>query len=157
MSRSGLDGKRVVASYMGWAELLLSLVVFFYAQHDLKLALVAGPLPARAAETIRCESYNMGYRFCRVNTDNRVELVRQISGTECRENRNWGYQSNGVWVNRGCGADFRPLVRAADHRQEGRAASRASGRAELASRRCCAARAGRELRARGGRVQRQQQ
>lgn len=31
---------------MGWAELLLSLVVFFYAQHDLKLALVAGPLGA---------------------------------------------------------------------------------------------------------------
>lgn len=71
------------------------------------LALLAGPLPASASETIRCESYNMGYRFCRINTDNRVDLVRQISGTECREYRNWGYQSNGVWVNRGCGADFR--------------------------------------------------
>lgn len=71
------------------------------------LALLAGPLPARAAETIRCESYNMGYRFCRVNTDNRVELTRQISSTECRENRNWGYERNGVWVNRGCGAEFR--------------------------------------------------
>lgn len=71
------------------------------------LAALAGPLPAHASDTIRCESYNMGYRFCRINTDNRVELVRQISGTDCRENRNWGYQSNGVWVNRGCGADFR--------------------------------------------------
>ena len=73
----------------------------------LSLALVAGPLPARAADTIRCESYNMSYQFCRVNTDNRVELVRQISSTECRENRNWGYERNGVWVNRGCGAEFR--------------------------------------------------
>jgi len=71
------------------------------------LALVAGPLPARADQTIRCESYNMGYQFCRANTDNRVELVRQISGTQCRENRNWGYERNGVWVNRGCGAEFR--------------------------------------------------
>lgn len=71
------------------------------------LALVAGPLPASANQTIRCESYNNGYNFCSANTDNRVELVRQISNTECRENRNWGYSRSGVWVNRGCGADFR--------------------------------------------------
>jgi hypothetical protein len=71
------------------------------------LALVAGPLPVRASDTIRCESYNMGYRFCRINTDNRVELTRQISGTNCVQDRNWGYSSSGVWVNRGCGADFR--------------------------------------------------
>jgi|JI10StandDraft_1071094.scaffolds.fasta_scaffold125179_3 hypothetical protein len=71
------------------------------------LALVAGPLPARANQTIRCESYNNGYNYCSVNTNNRVELVRQISNTECRENRNWGYSRSGVWVNRGCGAEFR--------------------------------------------------
>lgn len=81
-----------------WARTLAPLIC---------LALVAGPLPARASETIRCESYNMGYRFCRANTDNRVELVRQISSSECRENRSWGYERNGVWVNRGCGAEFR--------------------------------------------------
>lgn len=71
------------------------------------LALLAGPLPVRASDTIRCESYNMGYRFCRANTDNRVELTRQISGTNCVQDRNWGYSSSGVWVNRGCGGDFR--------------------------------------------------
>jgi hypothetical protein len=71
------------------------------------LALVAGPLPARADQTIRCESYNMSYRFCSVNTDNRVEISRQISNTNCVLDRNWGYSRNGVWVNRGCGADFR--------------------------------------------------
>ena len=71
------------------------------------LALVAGPLPAQASQTIRCESYNMGYRFCRADTDNRVEIARQISNTNCVLDRNWGYARNGVWVNRGCGADFR--------------------------------------------------
>ena len=71
------------------------------------LALVAGPLPAQASQTIRCESYNMGYRFCRADTDNRVEIARQISNTNCVLDRNWGYSRNGVWVNRGCGADFR--------------------------------------------------
>ena len=73
----------------------------------ISLALVAGPLPVRASDTIRCESYNMGYRFCRTSTDNRVELTRQISNTSCVQDRNWGYSSSGVWVNRGCGADFR--------------------------------------------------
>ena len=71
------------------------------------LALVAGPLPAQASQTIRCESYNMSYRFCRADTDNRVEIARQISNTNCVLDRNWGYARNGVWVNRGCGADFR--------------------------------------------------
>ena len=73
----------------------------------ISLALVAGPLPVQASDTIRCESYNMGYRFCRINTDNRVELTRQISNTSCVQDRNWGYSSSGVWVTRGCGADFR--------------------------------------------------
>lgn len=70
------------------------------------LALVAGPLPAQANRTIRCDSVNMGYRYCSADTDNRVTLTRQISSTECRENRNWGYDRRGVWVNRGCGAEF---------------------------------------------------
>lgn len=85
-------------SFKRWARWLAPLI---------SLAMVAGPLPARAAQTIRCESYNMGYQFCRADTGNRVELVRQISGTDCREGRNWGYERNGVWVNRGCGAEFR--------------------------------------------------
>jgi hypothetical protein len=71
------------------------------------LALVAGPLPASASQTIRCESPDYQYRFCRANTDNRVQLVRQISNTDCREGRNWGYERGGVWVNRGCAAEFR--------------------------------------------------
>lgn len=71
------------------------------------LALVAGPMPAAASQTIRCESTDYQYRFCRANTDNRVQLVRQISSTDCREGRNWGYERGGVWVNRGCAAEFR--------------------------------------------------
>ena len=34
-------------------------------------------------------------------------MPSSIAGTECRENRNWGDERNGVWVNRGCGAEFR--------------------------------------------------
>lgn len=71
------------------------------------VALVAGPLPARAEETIRCDSPGLRYRYCRVDTDDRVELVRQHSFIDCRQDRNWGYDRYGVWVDRGCSADFR--------------------------------------------------
>lgn len=70
------------------------------------LALVAPP-PAFASRTIRCESDKYRYHYCRVETDNRVELTRQLSNTRCRQGDNWGYDRRGVWVDRGCGAGFR--------------------------------------------------
>jgi hypothetical protein len=68
--------------------------------------------PARASEsperTITCSSWNYRYRYCRADTDNRVRLERQISfATRCRLGDNWGYDSRGVWVDRGCQAVFR--------------------------------------------------
>lgn len=68
--------------------------------------------PARAGEsperTITCSSWNYRYRYCRADTDNRVRLERQISfATRCRLGDTWGYDSRGVWVDRGCQAEFR--------------------------------------------------
>ncbi|HSC29278.1 MAG TPA: DUF3011 domain-containing protein [Vicinamibacterales bacterium] len=64
--------------------------------------------PARAQErTIRCESHNFRYRYCSADTDNRVTLVRQRSNTRCKMWVNWGYDKRGVWVDRGCAAEFR--------------------------------------------------
>ncbi|MCV2352862.1 DUF3011 domain-containing protein [Paucibacter sp. B2R-40] len=71
------------------------------------VAMVAVPLPARAEQTIRCESRGFNYRYCRVDTDDRVELSRQLSSISCRENRSWGYDRYGVWVDHGCAAEFR--------------------------------------------------
>jgi hypothetical protein len=71
------------------------------------LGLVAGPLPAQAERTIRCESRNFGYEYCRADTDDRVEMVRQLSLMHCRQDRSWGYDRHGVWVDRGCSAEFR--------------------------------------------------
>jgi hypothetical protein len=71
------------------------------------LGLLAGPLPARAEETITCSSHGFGYRYCQVDTDDRVELVYQRSYIDCREGRSWGYDRHGVWVDHGCAAEFR--------------------------------------------------
>jgi hypothetical protein len=40
----------------------------------------------------------------RVRSD--VELIRQRSTSACRFNTSWGYDRRGVWVNKGCRADF---------------------------------------------------
>lgn len=55
--------------------------------------------------TIRCESQGNRYRECRADTRGGVRLVR-VRGGQCRQGRSWGYQSNFIWVNHGCRADF---------------------------------------------------
>lgn len=66
-------------------------------------------LPAQAGERrIRCESGRGGrYRECRVDTDGRVQLVREFSNRRCQQWRTWGYDRRGVWVDGGCRAEFR--------------------------------------------------
>ncbi len=55
---------------------------------------------------IRCESRNFSRQFCRVPGLRAADIVHQISQTHCQFNRNWGYSREGIWVNRGCAAQF---------------------------------------------------
>lgn len=72
------------------------------------LALLASSLPVWASQRdIRCDSHALGYRYCRADTDGHVELVDRHSLFSCREGRSWGYDSRGVWVDKGCSATFR--------------------------------------------------
>lgn len=70
-------------------------------------ALALPHAPARAEQTIRCDSRGLGYNYCRVDTDGRVELTNKHSLFSCHEGRSWGYDQRGVWVNHGCSADFK--------------------------------------------------
>ncbi|MGB0127535.1 MAG: DUF3011 domain-containing protein [Rhodocyclaceae bacterium] len=66
------------------------------------------PVPAFSGEqTVHCESKNYRYQYCSADTDYSVKLERQSSSTRCRQGDNWGYDRHGVWVDRGCAADFR--------------------------------------------------
>lgn len=56
--------------------------------------------------TVRCESTDQGYRHCRADTRDGVQLYRQLSKSACRYNDTWGYDRRGVWVDRGCRGDF---------------------------------------------------
>lgn len=59
-------------------------------------------------QVIRCESRDDRQRFCRVPGGVReAQIVRRLSDTRCQFNYNWGYQRDGIWVDRGCRAEFR--------------------------------------------------
>lgn len=60
-----------------------------------------------AEEKIRCESNGGQYRHCTVNTNgNEVTVAKQLSSARCIINDSWGYDDRGVWVDKGCRAEF---------------------------------------------------
>lgn len=59
-----------------------------------------------ASQTVVCEASGDDRRYCAADTRGGVTLVRQISGTSCRQGSNWGYDSRGIWVSNGCRAEF---------------------------------------------------
>jgi hypothetical protein len=55
---------------------------------------------------IYCASDNGGRNTCPTDTRGGVQLIRQRSGSACDFGRTWGYDRRGIWVDRGCRADF---------------------------------------------------
>lgn len=57
-------------------------------------------------QVVRCESADGRQRTCPANTRGGVRVVRQLSRTPCVESTSWGRSRDGIWVERGCRADF---------------------------------------------------
>src|ERR1700723_4265779 len=81
------------------------------AQRPVTLLLIATLtflcLPISAQEgRLTCASNNGRYRYCRADTQNRVQLTRQLSGSRCNQGYSWGFDYRGIWVDRGCRAEF---------------------------------------------------
>ena len=71
--------------------------------------LAAGGMVSRAAAqtgTIRCESRGSERDQCAIERGARVELVRQLSDSPCRQNSTWGVGPGYIWVYAGCRGDF---------------------------------------------------
>lgn len=62
--------------------------------------------PYAGATIISCDSKKYKFRYCAVRVDEYAELIRQRSQNACRFNKTWGFDRNGVWVKKGCRADF---------------------------------------------------
>jgi hypothetical protein len=58
------------------------------------------------AQIVRCESFDARGAFCRVNTQDRVRITRQLSHRACIQGYTWNYNDRGIWVSDGCRADF---------------------------------------------------
>lgn len=54
---------------------------------------------------IECAAAGRQERRCRVNTGNRVTLIKRHSG-KCKLNRDWGFTSRNIWVRNDCRASF---------------------------------------------------
>jgi hypothetical protein len=56
--------------------------------------------------SITCSSDDMRRHYCDADTRGGVRLLRQRSDADCRQGSTWGYDRRGIWVDRGCRADF---------------------------------------------------
>jgi Protein of unknown function (DUF3011) len=65
-----------------------------------------GPRPPVPGGVITCSSDNGGRQFCPADTRYGVRMVNQRSGSPCRKGYSWGFDQRGIWVDRGCRADF---------------------------------------------------
>jgi hypothetical protein len=65
----------------------------------------------RDVQTFYCESGDMKRHWCSEGQNGRVRLVRQRSDAACIQGRTWGQDRGGVWVDRGCRADFEVVRR----------------------------------------------
>ncbi|MGK6318378.1 DUF3011 domain-containing protein [Sphingomonas sp. DT-204] len=64
------------------------------------------PTSAAAATKLVCSSVNYDYSYCPIDTRNGVRLLQTLSRSPCIEGRTWGKDPRGIWVDRGCSAQF---------------------------------------------------
>lgn len=62
---------------------------------------------ALAQQVVTCSSNNGKRNYCAADTRGGVSMVRQRSDARCQQGYSWGYDGRGIWVDRGCRADFR--------------------------------------------------
>lgn len=64
-----------------------------------------------APQVVRCESGDGRQRRCAVTVRGDVRLVRQLSRSACVEGQSWGFDRDGIWVDRGCRGEFQVTQR----------------------------------------------
>jgi hypothetical protein len=66
-----------------------------------------GPPPPPPAQIVTCSSNDGRRNWCDIGRSRDVRLTRQISGSACIQGQTWGTDRRGIWVDRGCRAEFR--------------------------------------------------
>jgi hypothetical protein len=76
------------------------------ANHGWQEAPFPGDRPAHASTTQYCGSDEGRYRRCNVTVRRDVRVLHQQSKAACIEHDSWGWDLNGIWVSKGCRAEF---------------------------------------------------
>ena len=80
------------------------------ARNWLQLSLVAAAFvifsPRSSGQTVSCSSDDGHRHYCPADTRGGVRLLKQRSDSPCNQGYSWGFDRGGVWVDRGCRADF---------------------------------------------------
>jgi hypothetical protein len=66
----------------------------------------SGP-PSSQTRIVTCSSNDGRRNWCDVGGSRDIRISRQISGSPCVQGDTWGIDRRGLWVDRGCRADFR--------------------------------------------------
>ncbi|MDP9191999.1 MAG: DUF3011 domain-containing protein [Acidobacteriota bacterium] len=64
------------------------------------------PDPPLLDSVVVCESDDGRRRNCKADTTGGVQIVRSLNDSACRYGREWGYDASGIWVAKGCRAEF---------------------------------------------------
>lgn len=65
------------------------------------------PAPKAKPTTVTCNPEEGGYTHCETPTWGHYVFVKKnLSEIECKRADNWGVDFTGIWVDRGCGAEF---------------------------------------------------
>jgi hypothetical protein len=86
-----------------WLVLLLGIQGLFLGSSR---ARAQSGITAQNGRNVTCASDDMKRHLCRVDTSRGVQMVNQRSGSPCIQGQTWGYSKSGIWVDRGCRADF---------------------------------------------------
>ncbi|HVF65373.1 MAG TPA: DUF3011 domain-containing protein [Casimicrobiaceae bacterium] len=77
---------------------------------EVRTASRPGQVPSGAGHVV-CESREYQYNLCPTGRVRDAQLVRQISQAPCIQGQTWGVTREGIWVDRGCEAEFRIVGR----------------------------------------------
>lgn len=61
------------------------------------------------SDRVTCESIAERWQQCALPAEGEAVLLRQLSRNACVRNHSWGQDDGGVWVSRGCRAEFAVL------------------------------------------------
>jgi hypothetical protein len=74
----------------------------------------------RHTVTVVCESRDGRRQRCAADTLGQITLSRELTRrSKCVEGRSWGYDSNAIWVDRGCRAEFQIADNRGTYRDRG--------------------------------------